>query len=88
MVRRETGIITVGHRPRASTLCLPDVTAHNHISQAFPFCICILQAINTGGGMAWERGYSWMVQTPVAPGWQLLHDTYFVSRKLVHCYDE
>ena len=28
--------------PRVSTLCLPDTTARNQISQAFPLCICIL----------------------------------------------
>jgi len=35
----------------ASTLCLPDVTAHDQIAQAFPLCICILQAIKFG---MWE----------------------------------
>ena len=34
-----------GTASRVSTLCLPDVTAHDQVSQAFPLCICILQAI-------------------------------------------
>jgi len=31
--------------PQVSTLCVPDITAHEHISQAFPLHICILHAI-------------------------------------------
>ena len=31
--------------PCVSTLCLPDITTHRQISQAFPLCICMLQAI-------------------------------------------
>jgi len=30
---------------RVSTICLPDIITHDQISQAFPLCICILQAI-------------------------------------------
>ena len=37
-----------GTTPCVATLCLPDITACDQISQAF--CICILQAKNTGGG--------------------------------------
>jgi len=31
-----------GTAPRVSTFCLPDVTARDEISQAFPLRICIL----------------------------------------------
>jgi len=43
-VRRETGIITVGHHPCLPSVYLtsPDITAHDEISQAFPLHICIL----------------------------------------------
>ena len=41
--RRETGIITGA--PPVSTPCLPDIIAHDQISQAFPHHICILQVI-------------------------------------------
>ena len=34
--QHETGILKVGHRPRVSTICLPDVIACDQISQAFP----------------------------------------------------
>ena len=49
--QRETGIITVWHRP----LCVyPDVIAHDQmpISQAFPHHACILQVIKY---WQWER---------------------------------
>jgi len=48
-----------GTAPRVSTFCLPDVTARDEISQAFPLRICILlsdQILEVG--TAWERGYT------------------------------
>jgi len=35
-------LLLPGTAPRVSTICLPDVTAHDQISQAFPLRICIL----------------------------------------------
>jgi len=35
-------LLLLGTAPRVSTICLPDVTAHDQISQAFPLHICIL----------------------------------------------
>jgi len=44
--QHKMGIIMVGHRPpHVATICLPNVTAHDQIFQAFPLHICILQAI-------------------------------------------
>ena len=40
----------VGHFSCVSTICLPDVIAHDQISQAFPLHIYILRAIKTAGG--------------------------------------
>ena len=45
LFRHKTGVITVRHCPCVSTLCLPDVTARDQISHAFPVYICILQVI-------------------------------------------
>jgi len=39
-------------QPPVSTLCLPNITTRDQISQAFTFCICLLQAIK---GQRWER---------------------------------
>jgi len=39
------GITTDGHWPCVYTLCLPDVSALDQISQCFPLCICIMQTI-------------------------------------------
>ena len=41
-----------GTTPHVSTLCLSDITARDHISQAFPLHISILQAIQV---WRWER---------------------------------
>jgi len=35
-----------------SILYLPDVTTRDHISQAFPLCICVLQVVKD---QRWER---------------------------------
>jgi len=51
-------LLQSGTVPGVSTLCLPDVTTHDQISQAFPLCICILQAIKHWMGMAWEQGHN------------------------------
>jgi len=32
----QNGNYSVGHCPHVSTICLPDVITHDHISQAFP----------------------------------------------------
>jgi len=40
-------LLQLGITP-VSTLCLPDITAHNQIAQAFPLRICTLQVIGTG----------------------------------------
>jgi len=45
-----------GTAPCLSTLCLPDVTACDQISQAFSLCICILQANKYWNKyLRWER---------------------------------
>jgi len=36
-------LLPSGSTPRVFTLCLPDIAAHDQISQAFPLRICILQ---------------------------------------------
>jgi len=36
--------------PRVSTICLPDVTARDQISQAFPSVFAYCKQSNTGGG--------------------------------------
>ena len=38
------------------TICLPDGTAHDQISQAFPAVFAYWKQSITGGGKAWERG--------------------------------
>jgi len=43
-----------GTAPCLSTLCLPDVTACDQISQAFLPCICILQA-----NKYWNKYWRW-----------------------------
>jgi len=35
-------VLLSGTAPRGSTFCLPDIIAHDEISQAFPLRICIL----------------------------------------------
>ena len=45
-------LLLLGTAPCVSTLCLPDVTARDQISQAFPLRIDILQAIKY---WRWER---------------------------------
>ena len=81
-------LLLSGTATRVSTLRLPDVTIRDQISQAFPFCTCVLQAIKYWrwewpGNEATLGSLGWLPY-PVAAGWQLLHDTYFVCRKLVH----
>ena len=49
-VKRE--LILSGITPCVSTLCLPNITTRDQISQAFPLRICILQAIKY---WRWER---------------------------------
>ena len=52
----ETGILTVRHQPLCvSTLCLPDVTTRDQISQAFLLYISTLQRLEVGRAM--EQGY-------------------------------
>ena len=50
-VRRETGILTVGHHPHVSTICLHDVIARDQISVFHTGSDEILEV-----GTAWERG--------------------------------
>jgi len=45
IVQERASRFFVRHHPHVSTLCLPDITAREHISQAFPLHICILQTI-------------------------------------------
>ena len=47
-----TELLWLGTTFHESTLCLPDVTTHDQISQAFSLCICILQAIKD---WRWEQ---------------------------------
>ena len=42
IVQERSSRVLVGTTPRVSTFCLPDVTARDQISQAFPLRICIL----------------------------------------------
>ena len=51
-IQEKVSRVFVGHCPHVSTLCLPDVTTHDQLSQAFPLCICILQVIKY---WRWER---------------------------------
>jgi len=48
--------LSSGTTPGVSTLCLPDVTACDQISQAFPLRICILQAIKYWPRNSWKQG--------------------------------
>ena len=56
------------HHPHLSVLCLPDVIAHDEITQAFALCFCPLHASiqKLQVGMAWERGV-------LASGFIVLH---------------
>ena len=49
-----------GTAPCLSTLCLPDVTACDQVSQAFPLCICILQA-----NKYWNKYWRWEIKFEV-----------------------
>jgi len=70
-----------------STICLPDVTAHDQISHSFPLRICITvsdQILEVG--MAWEWGYpasedpvTWLLKVT----W-LTRDRYFDPTCAVH----
>ena len=77
-------IITARHHPRVSTLCLPDITAYDQISQAFPLCVCILQNIEGGNALGMKlctdsfSGLSDYKLGPVVPRWSSLNPVYDV----------
>ena len=49
--RYRLGSIRLGTAPCVSTICIPDVTAHDQTSQAFPICICILLEVKRARGL-------------------------------------
>ena len=44
------------HHPHLSVLCLPDVIAHDEITQAFALFLPTASIQKLQVGMAWERG--------------------------------
>ena len=71
---QEEGVVThimVGHHPRVFTLCLPDITAPDQISQPLYLYTASDQILEVE--TAWERGYNQDTEACKAAHTQSIH---------------